>query len=104
MFTRLLDTNIVSYLHDRDPTADLYRPYLRGADLVVSFMPVAELMEGAIRARWGTGRMGQLRATLSGFALLFPDKDMCRIWGEVRAAHRLQPLAVDDAWIAATAL
>ena len=29
--------------------------------------------------------------------------EVCRQWGTIRCARRRQPIAVDDAWIAATA-
>ncbi|HTK76266.1 MAG TPA: PIN domain-containing protein [Gemmataceae bacterium] len=58
MATRLLDTNIVSYLLKGHSLATRYRPHLVGHVLAVSFMTVAELYEGAVRAGWGGAAVG----------------------------------------------
>lgn len=46
MATRLLDTNIVSYILNRHTLALAYQPHLTGYDWAVSFQTVAELLEG----------------------------------------------------------
>jgi tRNA(fMet)-specific endonuclease VapC len=100
----LLDTNIVSYQMRGHTLAHAYRPILAGHVLAVSFMTVAELYEGARRAAWGASRLGALEAALRRYVVLPFDIDVCRRWADVRVARRLQPISVDDAWIAATAL
>jgi predicted nucleic acid-binding protein len=52
--TRLLDTNIVSYILNRHTLALAYQPHLTGYDWAVSFQTVAELIEGTtvVAARW----------------------------------------------------
>lgn len=104
MSTLLLDTNIVSYQMRGHTLADAYRPLLAGHLLAVSFMTVAELYEGAGRAAWGTRRLAVLEATLEAYVVLPFTIDVCRQWANVRVARRVQPIASDDAWIAATAL
>jgi tRNA(fMet)-specific endonuclease VapC len=101
---RLLDTNIVSYLLKGHTLAERYRPHLEGHTLAVSFMTVAELYEGACRARWGKKKLALLEGALQSY-LVFPfAAELCRRWGLVRYERRKQPISPEDAWIAATAL
>jgi tRNA(fMet)-specific endonuclease VapC len=102
--TRLLDTNIVSYLLKGQSLATRYRPHLVGHVLAVSFMTVAELYEGAVRAGWGARRWAALDALLGRMLVLHTTDAVCRSFADVRAQRRARPIAVADAWIAATAL
>ena len=104
MATRLLDTNVLSYLLKRDPRAARYLPHLQGHSLAVSFMTVAELYEWGLWAGWGPGRFARLEMTLRNYVAIPSSPDLCRQWGEVRLQRRAQPIGVADAWIAATAL
>jgi predicted nucleic acid-binding protein len=104
MATRLLDTNIISFLIGRHSLANRYRPHIRGYTLAVSFMTVGELWEGALRARWGPGRIGRLTATLGGCIVYHSNDSICHSWANVRLQRRHQPIDSTDAWIAATAL
>ena len=49
----VVDTDVVSFLFKRDQRADLYRPYLEGNLLVISFMSLAELDRWALERNWG---------------------------------------------------
>ena len=104
MAVRLLDTNIVSYVMKRHTLAASYQPHLAGYTLAVSFMTVAELLEGAALAGWGSRRVAQLTATIGGLLVLHSEDAVCRTWADVRCQRRAQPIGVADAWIAATAL
>ncbi len=104
MATRVLDTNIVSYLLKNHTLAAAYRPHLEGHTLAVSFMTVAELFEGASRARWGKRRRAVLESALHSYLVIPSSPELCRRWGEVRYERRRQPISGEDAWIAATAL
>lgn len=46
---------------------------------------------------------GMLRH-LERYTVIESSPDICQRWGEIRAVRKRQPIAVDDAWIAATAL
>ncbi len=61
-----LDTNIVSYLFNRDTRVMLYRPHLVNSNTYLSFMTVAEMHFGADRAQWGEARRHRLRVFLRG--------------------------------------
>jgi tRNA(fMet)-specific endonuclease VapC len=102
--TRLLDTNIVSYLLKGHPLGARYLPHLRGYTLAVSFMTVAKLYEWGLQAGWGPGRFARLEMTLRNYLVIPSTPDLCRRWAEVRFQRRAQPIGVADAWIAATAL
>lgn len=104
MATRVVDTNIVSYLLKGHTLAEDYRLHLEGHILAISFMTVAELFEGAFRARWGKRRRMALEAALRGYLTIPATPALCQRWGQVRAERRQQPISCEDAWIAATAL
>jgi predicted nucleic acid-binding protein len=65
--SRLLDTNIVSYLLKGHSLATVYRPHLDGHTLAICFMTEAEMYEGAYRAHWGAKRLARLEALLATF-------------------------------------
>jgi tRNA(fMet)-specific endonuclease VapC len=102
--TLLLDTNIVSFFMKGNPLVARYRPRLQGYPLAISFMTVAELYEGAYRAKWGRQRLTQLEATLGRYTVIPSSTELSQRWGEVRFQRRRQPISAEDAWIAATAL
>jgi predicted nucleic acid-binding protein len=101
---RLLDTNIVSFLFKGHALAARYVPHLTGHSLVLSFMSLAELYEGARRARWSTARFARMRTRLTSYTVLFSTPQLCERWGEIRFQRRSQPIDGSDAWIAATAI
>jgi tRNA(fMet)-specific endonuclease VapC len=102
--TRLLDTNIVSFLLKSHRLLAAYQPHLIGHDLAVSFQTVAELIAGGALARWGNARWAALDAILANMIVLHSDASVCERWAEVWVARRTQPIGVADCWIAATAL
>jgi tRNA(fMet)-specific endonuclease VapC len=104
MATRLVDTNIVSFAMKGHSLAARYQAHLDGHTLAIAFMTVAEIYEGAWRAGWGTRRLTHLEKSLRRYVVVPADPDLCRLWGEVRAQRRSQPIGVADAWIAAAAL
>jgi predicted nucleic acid-binding protein len=102
--TRLLDTNIVSYVFKGHPIAAGYRPHLAGHVPAVSFMTVGELYEGGMAAKWGQRRLASLHALIGRMLILHTTDTVCHHFGAVRAQRRTRPIATADAWIAATAL
>lgn len=103
MATRLLDTNIVSYMLKRHKLLPKYRSHLDGYDHAVSFQTVGELYEGGTLANWGSARWQELETLLATMTVLESD-DVCAWWAEIRAVRRAQPMPVADCWIAATAV
>ena len=104
MDPRCVDTNIVSFIVKGRPEAALYQHHLRGRRLFISFMTVAELSEWGLLANWGASRYARLNRVLGGMTVIESAPDVASWWAQVRYQRRHQPIAVDDAWIAATAL
>src|SRR5207244_9299674 len=100
----LVDTNVVSFVMKKDALGLRYQEMLKGADLAISFMTVAELYEGACRAQWGEQRLRKLEREIGYYIILPSSTEICRCWGDVRFQRRQQPISAEDAWIAATAL
>jgi len=100
----VLDTNIVSYLMKGHSAASAYRHHLEGKTLAISFMTVGELYEGAYRQGWDDSKREKLKAEIKKYLVIPYSPRVCEIWGQIRAARKSQPIATDDAWIAATAL
>jgi predicted nucleic acid-binding protein len=106
--TRLVvDTDVVSFIFKWHPEfAPQYINLVRGYELVISFMTVAEMRQGAINARWGRRKLDVLDEYLNDFAIVHSDGILCSKWAQVRdeSMRKGKPISVADAWIATTAL
>ena len=100
----VLDTNIVSYLIRNHWPIDLYLPHLQGKVLTISFMTFAEILEGAYRLKQNPKKAQEILRILSKYKVLPCNDRICDLWARIRAERFRQPIAVDDAWIAATAI
>ena len=102
----VLDTNVVSYIHDGDPRATFYEAAIRGYELSISFQTMEEIIHGAYRKGWGARRMTSLHKHLEGYTVVYPSRSLVLICAELRANQlRIgRPLSTADAWIAATAI
>jgi tRNA(fMet)-specific endonuclease VapC len=102
----IVDTDIASYTFSWHTLARRYSDALRGSELILSFMSIAELRMGAIAARWGSRRRLLLERFIQGFELAYSDNELCTIWASIRANARAAgwALSPQDAWIGATAL
>jgi tRNA(fMet)-specific endonuclease VapC len=102
----VVDTDVASYIFNWHSLAQQYADVLRGSDLILSFMTIAELRMGAISAGWGNRRRLLLEQFIQRFELVYADNDLCSVWARVRADARSAgtPMSPQDAWIAATAL
>lgn len=79
---------------------------IRGPELIVSFMTLGEMRQGALNANWGTRKCDLLEAYLADFSVLHSDSLLCSTWARVRSesVRKGRPMSTADAWIAATAL
>jgi tRNA(fMet)-specific endonuclease VapC len=102
----VVDTDVASYIFNWHSLAESFVRALRGSQLILSFMSIAELRSGAISARWGAHRRLQLDQFIQAFEVAYADDNLCTIWARVRAEGRAagRPISSQDAWIAATAL
>jgi tRNA(fMet)-specific endonuclease VapC len=103
--TLLLETEVFfSFLFKRHTLAEAYRPHLKGHTLAISFMTVAELFQGAFRARWGAEQVQRLESWIVSYVVVPSSNAISKKWAEVRFIRRAQPISAEDAWIAAVAL
>ncbi len=104
--SRILDTNVVSYLMRGGDMAEAYRRHVRGRLLAVSFVTVGELYSGAESANWGGGRRTELEDLLDELIVVPYDHEVARVYGRVMAGGRTagRPTSSNDAWIGACAL
>ncbi len=86
--------------------APRYVSIVRGSELVVSFMTLAEMRQGALDANWGPRKCAVLEAYLADFSVLHSDSLLCSTWAAVRneSTQKGRSISSADAWIAATAL
>jgi predicted nucleic acid-binding protein len=79
---------------------------IRGAELTVSFMTLAEMRQGALDANWGQRKCALLEAYLADVSVLNSDNLLCSTWAQVRndSVRKGRQMSAADAWIAATAL
>jgi tRNA(fMet)-specific endonuclease VapC len=101
----VIDTDIASYIFNWHSSAKQYVDALRGSQLVLCFMSIAEMRMGAIAAGWGTRRT-LLEQFIAGFGTVYADDALCTSWAQLRADARAagRALSPQDAWIAAVAL
>src|ERR1035437_9265919 len=102
----VVDTDVASYIFNWHSLAQQYSDALRGSELVLSSMTIAEMRMGAISAGWGSRRRVLLEQFVQRFELVYADNDPCTVWARIRADGRAagRPLSPQDAWSAATAL
>jgi predicted nucleic acid-binding protein len=79
---------------------------VRGFELVVSFMTLAEMRQGALKRNWGVRKRDVLEAYLADFAVFHSEDGLCSSWAAVRneSLRKGRRIGSGDAWIAATAL
>src|SRR5258708_33555132 len=103
----VVDTDVASFIFKWHPeSAPRYVDIVRGCELIVSFMTVAEMRQGALDASWGPRKCAVLEAYLADFSVLHSDSLLCSTWAAVRneSTQKGRPIISADAWIAATAL
>jgi len=103
----VVDTDVASFVFKWHPEfASRYIERMRGSELVISFMTIAEMRQGALDANWGPRKWDVLEMYLADFSVLYSDNILCSKWAAVRneSARKGRQMSSADAWIAATAL
>ena len=103
----VVDTDVASFIFKWHPEfAPRYVALVRGCELVVSFMTLAEMRQGAFDAKWGPRKRDVLEAYLTDFSVLHSDDLLCSTWAAIRneSARKGRAMSSADAWVAATAL
>src|ERR1700692_2034004 len=77
----VVDTDVASFVFKWHPEfAPRYVAIVRGAELIVSFMTLAEMRQGALDANWGPRKWDVLEAYLADFSVLHSDSILCSTW------------------------
>jgi predicted nucleic acid-binding protein len=103
----VVDTDVASFVFKWHPEfAPRYIALVRGAELVISFMTLAEMRQGALDANWGPRKCDVLEAYLADFSVLHSDGLLCSMWAALRneSTRKGRQMSSADGWIAATAL
>ena len=102
----VVDTDVVSYLFKLHPLADPFISALEGHRLFVSFMTLAEIEHGMLRAKWGERLQHRMHRHLEKYEVVNSTRELCRLWSMVmeESASKGRRISPEDAWIAATAL
>ena len=103
----VVDTDVASFVFKWHPEfAPQYIEIIRGSELILSFMTLAEMRQGAPDANWGPRKRDVLEAYLADFSVLHSDSLLCSTWAAIRneSVRKGRQMGSADAWIAATAL
>lgn len=102
----VVDTDVFSFVFKKDTRKALYDPHLKDQFLFLSFMTVAELNRWGMASGWGERKKSQLIQRLRRFGIQHSTPDLCQLWASItdEAKRTGRPVAVGDAWIAATAI
>jgi predicted nucleic acid-binding protein len=85
----VVDTDVASFVFKWHPKfAPAYVALVRGAELVVCFMTLAEMRQGALDANWGPRKRDVMEAYLADFSVLHSDSLLCSTWANVRTEAR----------------
>src|SRR5271170_6324187 len=104
--TVLLDTDVTSFLFKKSPLAIPFRPFIRGKQLALAFVSVAELFKWTLKRGWGAQKTAQLESELRRYIILPYDRELAWTWARVVATceDAGRPISPSDAWVAAAAL
>ncbi len=108
----VVDTDALSWALDPRPVprAEAARARIADRTAVVSFVSVAEIRFGALRAGWGELRIRRLARSLADLDVVESDARLIDRYAELRAwasggGHAIaQKIHEADRWVAATAL
>ena len=81
----VVDTDVASFVFKWHPEfAPRYVAIMRGSELVVSFMTLAEMRQGALDANWDPRKWDVLETYLADFLVLHSDNLLCSTWAALR--------------------
>ena len=102
----LVDTDVASFLFKNSPLAKPFRPLLRGKQLSLAFVSVAELFKWSVKRGWGHAKVAKLETAVCLYVIVPYDRDLAWSWARIVVAceNAGTPIATSDAWVAAAAL
>jgi predicted nucleic acid-binding protein len=81
----VVDTDVASFVFKWHPDfAPQYVRIIRGFGLVLSFMTLAEMRQGALNANWGQRKRDLLEEYLGDFSVLHSGSHLCFTWAAIR--------------------
>jgi tRNA(fMet)-specific endonuclease VapC len=114
MATRMLDTDVLSYIHSSNPNrATPYKQHLTGHVLAVSFITIGEQFAGyhkkIKRGEWNQQHLDKLELRLRSLLVIPYDIEICRTYGHLKAHIKNRDgsdrvVGVNDLWIASCAV
>jgi predicted nucleic acid-binding protein len=98
----VLDTDVASRLQRGTVPPD-HLLVVRAGTPAITFVTVAEMVKGALKASWGPNRIARLESWLAMWPVLPYDAEVPRVWGELVADRETagMPISANDGWIAA---
>jgi tRNA(fMet)-specific endonuclease VapC len=112
MATVMVDTDVYSYLHNKNRSKIApYAKHLQGNIIVLSFITVGEQYAGYLmairRGEWPASRLLDLETKLRTMVIVPYDIEICKIFGELRTLKNPngsdRNIKGNDLWIAACA-
>ena len=96
----------MSFIYRDDPEGVYYEHQIAGLEQCISFQTSEEIWYGAFKDGWGERRTEKLRQFLAEYEIVMPTTATIDHCARIRAeqARVGRSLALDDAWIAATAM
>src|ERR1700677_180013 len=104
--TLLLDTDGASYLFKNSAHAKPYRDLIKGKQLLLAFVSVAELFKWTLKRGWSSQKIAQMEEALHRYVIIPYDRDLAWSWAKAVASCEKagRPIASSDACVAAAAL
>ena len=102
----VVDTSVVSIIHNHDDRAPYYERQLAGRRTFISFQTLEELWYGAYKDNWGEKRRTELAQHIEQYHVVWANPELIRLSARLRSDRRSagRELKSADAWIAATAI
>lgn len=102
----VVDTSVVSIIHNHDDRAPYYERQLAGRRTFISFQTLEELWYGAHKDNWGEKRRTELAQHIEQYHVVWANPELIRLSARLRSDRRSagRELKSADAWIAATAI
>ena len=98
----VVDTSVVSIIHNHDDRAPYYERRLVGRSTFISFQTLEELWYGAYKDNWGAKRRAELAKHIEQYHVVWANPDLIRLSARLRSDRRSagRELKSADAWIA----
>jgi len=100
----ILDTDITSFIFNGHTLAQRYESLIGGRERFICFATLGEIHEGLYRSNWSRAKIDLCLKSAKLYPVVYPDALICETWGWVRSIRKNRQIALNDAWIAASAI